>query len=102
MELRARGAAGLSIVLPGLGQMARGRVGDGLVVGLTTLFLYAFALLVWNQHSGFLWGDLLTVPVNWRPSRVPPHDAALIGLALLMHGLAVWDAARRAEDLERG
>lgn len=102
MEVRARGAAGLSVVLPGLGQVARGRVGDGLAVGVATLLVYLFALLVWNQRSGFLWGDLLMTPVNWRPSRMPPHDWALLGLGVLMHGVAVADAARTWKERDRG
>ena len=98
---RAPGArlatAALSLGLPGLGQLARGRVVDGLLLLCGALLPYFFFLVLLNLRFGIP-GELLTfAPFDGvHPIRPPAEHLALLLLGLTIHAAAVWDAARRS------
>lgn len=92
-----RGA--LSLVVPGLGQLAARRVVAAGLCLVGALLPYFFFLVLVNDRYGvrgellsFSFGDLSGRGVPFRP---PAEHWALLLVGVAVHAAAVWDAARR-------
>lgn len=88
--------AGLSLALPGLGQLVRGRVTTGLLFLAGVLLPYVAFLVLLNDRYGFR-GEILSFSFDSArgPLRPPAEHWALLVLGVALHLLSVWDAGRR-------
>jgi hypothetical protein len=91
-----RVTAALSLLIPGLGQLVRGRVVTGLLLLLGALVPYVFFLALLNDRYGVRGGLLsFSFDATRGPIRPAAEHWSLLVLGVAIHALAIWDARRR-------
>ena len=88
-------AGGLSLALPGLGQLVRRRFVEAFLFLLGTLIPYFFFLALATARLSAM--EHFAASGGVTPAfRPPPEHWALLLLGVAFHLLSVWDATRRA------
>lgn len=86
---------GLSLAVPGLGQLAGRRLVAAFLCFVGALVPYVFFLVLLNDRYGVR-GELLSFSFSDArgPIRPPAEHWGLLLVGLAVHAAAVWDAAR--------